>query len=57
VDPTAACQLGLQLPAGRHRLELRYREPLLPLGLAVTLAALAGGAAAIFLPGRGRRVA
>jgi hypothetical protein len=57
VDPTAACQLGLQLPAGQHRLELRYREPLLPLGLAVTLAALAGGAAAIFLPGRGRRVA
>jgi hypothetical protein len=38
---TAACQIGLELPEGEHALELRYRDPLVPLGAAVSLAALA----------------
>jgi len=43
VHPTAACQAGVQLPAGAHRLELQYRDPAVPLGAAVSLAALATG--------------
>jgi hypothetical protein len=50
VHPTAAAQLGVALPAGEHRLLLEYREPLLAAGVAVTLAALAGGIAAFFWP-------
>ena len=43
VHPTAACQVGVQLPPGAHRLELRYRDPAVPLGAAVSLAALGAG--------------
>jgi hypothetical protein len=45
--PTAAGQLGVALPAGEHRLVLRYREPLAGVGVALSLLALAGGAAAL----------
>ncbi len=58
VQPTAASQLGVELPAGEHRLLLEYREPRLGLGAAVTLAALACGIVAFFWPWRfGRRLA
>ena len=50
VHPTAASQLGVELPAGEHRLLLEYREPLLGAGAAVTLAALAGGIAIFCWP-------
>jgi hypothetical protein len=53
VYPTAACQLGVALPPGEHRLELAYRDPRVPLGAAVTLAAL--GAAGLALGRRARR--
>jgi hypothetical protein len=43
VYPTAACQIAVRLPAGEHRLELRYHEQLLGAGAAVTLLALAAG--------------
>ena len=46
VHPTAACQLGVALPAGEHHLVLEYREPLAAAGGAISLAALAGGLAA-----------
>jgi hypothetical protein len=52
--PTAACQLGVRLPAGEHRLVLRYREPFLGLGAALSVAALAAGAAALIGLRRGR---
>ncbi len=55
--PTAACQLGVALPPGEHRLVLRYREPLLVPGAAVSLVALAAGALALFVAGRRRRMA
>ena len=55
--PTAAGQLGVALPAGEHRLELRYREPLAGIGAALSLLALAGGAGALVWPGRRRRMA
>jgi hypothetical protein len=45
--PTAACQLGVKLPAGEHRLVLRYREPFLGLGAALSVTALAAGAAVL----------
>jgi hypothetical protein len=45
--PTAACQIGVRLPAGDHRLELRFRERLLVPGALITLLALAGGAAVL----------
>jgi len=45
VYPTAAGQLGVVLPPGEHRLELAYRERLLPLGAAISLAALLAVAA------------
>jgi hypothetical protein len=44
---TAACQLGVELPPGEHRLDLRYRDPQVPAGAALSLAALAVGAAAL----------
>ncbi|HEV7786648.1 MAG TPA: hypothetical protein VGQ28_14985, partial [Thermoanaerobaculia bacterium] len=47
VSPTAACQLGVELPPGEHRLDLRYRDPWLPAGAALSLAALAVGTAAL----------
>jgi hypothetical protein len=43
VDPTAACQLGVELPPGEHRLLLEYRDPFIPVGAAVTLLALLVG--------------
>jgi hypothetical protein len=39
--PTAACQVGVELPPGAHRLELRYRDPWVPVGAAASLVALA----------------
>jgi hypothetical protein len=47
VRPTAACQLGVELPPGEHRLDLRYRDPRVPAGAALSLAALALGTAAL----------
>ncbi|HEV7509662.1 MAG TPA: hypothetical protein VGS07_32620 [Thermoanaerobaculia bacterium] len=43
IRPTAACQAGVRLPAGAHRLDLQYRDPAVPLGAAVTLVALSVG--------------
>jgi hypothetical protein len=57
VYPTAACQLGIRLPAGEHRLELRYHERLLGPGALVTLLALAAGGAALLFDGRRRHLA
>jgi uncharacterized membrane protein YfhO len=47
VRPTAACQLGVELPPGEHRLDLQYREGWVPVGAALSLAALAAGLAAL----------
>jgi hypothetical protein len=55
--PTAACQLGVALPPGEHRLVLRFREPLLGVGTAVSLVAAVVGAAALLVSGRRRRIA
>jgi len=41
--PTAACQLGVELPPGEHRLVLEYRDPFVPVGAAASLAALLVG--------------
>jgi hypothetical protein len=57
VHPTAASQLGVELPAGEHRVLLEFREPLLGVGAAVTLTALAAGLAAFFWPWRPHRQA
>jgi hypothetical protein len=38
----AVGQLGVALPAGEHRLRLAYRDPLVAIGAAVSLLALAG---------------
>jgi hypothetical protein len=54
VYPTAAGQLGVELPAGEHRLELGYRDRLLPLGAAVSLAALLAAACWLLAGGRPR---
>ncbi|HSS77489.1 MAG TPA: hypothetical protein VLV54_12180 [Thermoanaerobaculia bacterium] len=43
VRPTAACQLGVELPPGEHRLDLQYRDSWLPAGAAISLAALVLG--------------
>ena len=43
VYPTAACQLGVVLPPGEHRLLLEYRDPFVPIGAAATLFALLVG--------------
>ncbi|MFL6262701.1 MAG: hypothetical protein ACJ76Y_23630 [Thermoanaerobaculia bacterium] len=55
VYPTAACQLAVRLPAGEHRLALRYHERLLGAGAAVTLLALAGGLGVLLAAARDRR--
>jgi hypothetical protein len=55
--PTAACQVGIELPPGEHRLVLQYRDPLVGLGAGITLAALVSGAAALLWTGRRRRIA
>jgi hypothetical protein len=54
IYPTAACQLGVVLPPGEHRLVLSYREPLFGIGAAVSLTALVLGAV-VFVRGPGRR--
>ncbi|HEY4590969.1 MAG TPA: YfhO family protein, partial [Thermoanaerobaculia bacterium] len=56
VYPTAACQIAVRLPAGEHRLELRYHERLLGAGAAVTLLSLAAGLG-FLLKGRRRHLA
>jgi hypothetical protein len=55
LDPTAACQIGVELPPGEHRLDLEYRDPLVPVGAALSLAAIAAMAAGAALPWRERR--
>jgi hypothetical protein len=55
--PTAACQIGVELPPGEHRLVLQYRDPLVGVGAGITLAALVSGVAALFWTGRRRRIA
>jgi hypothetical protein len=55
IYPTAACQVGLALPPGEHRLTLEYREPLLAAGAAVTLVTLLAGAGALLRSGPWRR--
>ncbi|MFY9820712.1 MAG: hypothetical protein WAM82_04980 [Thermoanaerobaculia bacterium] len=40
VYPTAACQIGVALPPGEHRLVLEYRDPFVPVGAAISLFAL-----------------
>jgi hypothetical protein len=57
IYPTAACQLALRLPAGEHRLELRYHERLLGPGALITLLALAAGGVLFFFSGRRRHLA
>jgi hypothetical protein len=47
VYPTAACQLGLELPAGEHTLDLRFREPRAGVGGAVSLLTLAACAGSL----------
>ena len=54
---TAAGQLGVAVPAGEHRLVLRYREPLAGAGVALSLLALAGGAVALAWSDRRRPLA
>jgi hypothetical protein len=56
VHPTAASQLGVELPAGEHRVVLEFREPLVRVGAAITLAALAAGIAAFGWPWRRQAV-
>ncbi len=41
--PTAAGQLGVELPPGEHRLVLEYKDPFVPVGAAISLAALLVG--------------
>ncbi|HSG41195.1 MAG TPA: hypothetical protein VLE27_16265, partial [Thermoanaerobaculia bacterium] len=55
--PTAAGQLAVQLPAGEHRLDLVYRDPLVPAGATVTLVALLAGVAVFVKSGRRPRMA
>lgn len=44
--PTAIGQIGVELPAGRHRLELRFRDPSILPAVAVSLLALVACAVA-----------
>jgi hypothetical protein len=55
VHPTAASQIGIELPAGEHRVLLEFREPLVGTGAAITLTALAAGIAAFCWPWRPSR--
>jgi hypothetical protein len=45
--PTAACQIGVELPAGEHRLVLSYGDPWVGVGAALSLAALLAWIAAL----------
>ena len=49
VFPTAASQIAVELPAGEHVLELRYRDRLVPLGAAISLLTLAAVLTALVL--------
>lgn len=53
--PTAACQLGVALPPGGRQLLLEYRDPLVPLGAGVSLAALGITLTAAAIAARARR--
>ncbi len=55
VYPTAACQVGVELPPGEHRLLLEYRDPFVPVGAAVSLFALLVGTLVFTKTGNGRR--
>jgi hypothetical protein len=55
VYPTAACQLGVELPPGEHRLLLEYRDPFVPIGAAISLFALLVGVLIFTKIGTGRR--
>ncbi len=55
--PTAAGQLAVRLPPGDHRLVLTFRDPLVPVGAGVTLAALLAGVAVYARAGRRPRMA
>ena len=44
---TAACQIGVEPPAGEHRLVLAYRDPRVPVGAALSLAGLLAWIAAL----------
>ena len=54
VYPTAACQIGVELPPGEHRLLLEYRDPFVPVGAAVSLSALLLGVLAFRRPAEAR---
>jgi hypothetical protein len=45
--PTAACQIGVELPAGEHQLVLAYRDPRVAIGAALSLAVLLAWCAAL----------
>ncbi|HZF09739.1 MAG TPA: hypothetical protein VFE33_13195 [Thermoanaerobaculia bacterium] len=53
--PTAACQIGVELPAGEHRLVLVYRDPRVLIGAALTLLALAAWGGGLLWLGRAGR--
>jgi len=53
VHPTAACQVGVELPPGEHRLELQYRDPFVLVGAAASLTALLAAAILFRRPGSG----
>lgn len=55
--PTAACQIGVRLPPGEHRLELRYHERLLGVGALITSLALIAGGVLLAIAGRRRHLA
>ena len=42
VHRTATGQMGVRVPAGRHVVELTYRDPLVPIGLLLTLVGIVG---------------
>jgi hypothetical protein len=42
IVPTALGQIGIELPAGHHQLELRHRDPSVAWGATLTLVALIG---------------
>jgi hypothetical protein len=46
---TALGQMAIEVPAGSHRLRLRYRDPWVAIGVAITAAAIAGGVAPILI--------
>lgn len=53
---TAACQIGLELPEGEHVLELRYRDPLVPVGAGISLLTLVAAALLLIRPSSTRKL-